>query len=206
MTTATLPSGTGIVSTYSYDDADRLTGITHVKGGSTTIASVAYTLDDVGNRTQRVDQQGTHSYSYDDLYRLTSVTYPGPSTTNYAFDAFGNRTSMTVAGNTTIRLRRQRPHHERDAAHAGDTLGLPRPLPSGPSVPRRPSATLRPWSSPFFRAARPASEPNALVMLVSHWPSHASPKKYRPKSRKKCPTHLKKSIRSLTLRICVHFL
>ena len=72
-----------------------------MKGGSTTIASVAYTLDDVGNRTQRVDQQGTHTYSYDDLYRLTSVTYPGPSTTSYAFDAFGNRTSMTVAGNTT---------------------------------------------------------------------------------------------------------
>ena len=101
MTTATLPSGTGIVSTYSYDDADRLTNIAHVKGGSTTIASVAYTLDDVGNRTQRVDQQGTHTYAYDDLYRLTSVTYPGPSTTSYAFDAFGNRTSMTVAGNTT---------------------------------------------------------------------------------------------------------
>ena len=62
---------------------------------------VACTLDDVGIRTQRADQQGTHTYSYDDLYRLTSVTYPGPSTTSYAFDAFGNRTSMTVAGNTT---------------------------------------------------------------------------------------------------------
>jgi RHS repeat-associated protein len=48
-----------------------------------------------------VDQQGTHTYVYDDLYRLASVTYPGPSTTSYAFDAFGNRTSMTVAGNTT---------------------------------------------------------------------------------------------------------
>jgi len=108
MTTATLPSSTDIVSTYAYDDADRLTGITHVKGGSTILPrkdSVAYALDDVGNRTQsfpgRMDQQGTHTYSYDDLYRLTSVTYPGPSTTSYAFDAFGNRTSMTVAGNTT---------------------------------------------------------------------------------------------------------
>ena len=101
MTTATLPSGTGIVSTYSYDNADRLTGISHVKNGSTTIASVTYTLDDVGNRTQRVDQQGTHTYAYDDLYRLTSVTYPGPSTTSYTFDAFGNRTSMTDGSGTT---------------------------------------------------------------------------------------------------------
>jgi RHS repeat-associated protein len=101
MTTKTLPSGTGIVSAYTYDDADRLTGISHVKGGTTTIASVSYTLDDVGNRTQRVDQQGTHTYAYDDLYRLTSVTYPGPSTTTYAFDAFGNRLTMTVGTDET---------------------------------------------------------------------------------------------------------
>jgi RHS repeat-associated protein len=101
MTTATLPSGTGIVSSYSYDNADRLTGISHVQNGSTTVASVSYTLDNVGNRTQRVDQQGTHSYSYDNLYRLTSVTYPGPSTTSYAFDAFGNRTSLTDGSGTT---------------------------------------------------------------------------------------------------------
>ncbi|MGH9252003.1 MAG: hypothetical protein ACRD0W_21170, partial [Acidimicrobiales bacterium] len=101
MTTKTLPSGTGVVSGYTYDNADRLTGISHVKGGSTTLASVAYTLDDVGNRTQRVDQAGTHTYAYDDLYRLTSVTYPGPATTTYAFDAFGNRTSMTVGAAQT---------------------------------------------------------------------------------------------------------
>ncbi len=100
MTTATLPSSTGVVSTYTYDDADRLLGISHDKGLN-TLASVDYTLDAVGNRTQRVDQIGTHTYAYDDLYRLTSVTYPGPSTTGYAFDAFGNRTSMTTGAATT---------------------------------------------------------------------------------------------------------
>jgi RHS repeat-associated protein len=101
MTTATLPTGTGIVSTYGHDNADRLTSISHVKGGGTTVASVAYTLDDVGNRTQRVDQQGTHNYVYDDLHRLTSVTYPGPSTTTYDFDAFGNREEMIVGAAST---------------------------------------------------------------------------------------------------------
>ena len=101
MTTTTLPSGTDIVSSYTHDNADRLTGISHVKNGSTTVASVAYTLDDVGNRTQSVDQQGTHTYQYDDLHRLTSVTYPGPSATTYDFDAFGNRTEMTVGSDTT---------------------------------------------------------------------------------------------------------
>jgi hypothetical protein len=44
MTTATLPATTGIVSTYSYDNANRLTGISHVRDGSTTIASIAYCL------------------------------------------------------------------------------------------------------------------------------------------------------------------
>jgi len=100
MTSATLPSSTGVVSTYTYDNADRLLGISHDKGLN-TLASVDYTLDAVGNRTQRVDQLGTHTYAYDDLYRLTSVTYPGPSTTGYAFDAFGNRTSMTTGAGTT---------------------------------------------------------------------------------------------------------
>jgi RHS repeat-associated protein len=99
MTTATLPATTGIVSSYSYDNANRLTGISHVQNGSTTIAPAAYTLDAVGNRTQRVDQAGT--YAYDNLYRLTSVTYPGPSTTSYAFDAFGNRTSLTDGSGAT---------------------------------------------------------------------------------------------------------
>ena len=101
MTSKTLPSGTAIVSTYSYDNADRLTNIAHVKSGSTTIASVAYTLDAVGDRTQRVDQQGTHTYAYDNAYRLTSVTYPGPSTTSYSFDAFGNRLTKTDGTGTT---------------------------------------------------------------------------------------------------------
>jgi RHS repeat-associated protein len=122
MTTATLPASTGIVSSYSYDNAGGLTGISHVQNGSTTIASVAYTLDAVGNRTQRVDQAGTHSYSFDNLYRLTSVTYPGPSTTSYAFDAFGNRTSKTGAGGTT--------GYSYDDADRLTTVTPPSPAPS----------------------------------------------------------------------------
>jgi len=39
--------------------------------------------------------------TYDNAGRPTGITYPGPSTTSSAFDAFRNRTSMTVAGNTT---------------------------------------------------------------------------------------------------------
>src|SRR2546426_12047964 len=62
MTSTTLPSGTGVVGTYTYDNADRLTAVSHVKGGI-TLASASYTLDAVGNRTQRVDQAGAHGAS-----------------------------------------------------------------------------------------------------------------------------------------------
>jgi RHS repeat-associated protein len=98
LTGAVLPNG--VVSTYTHDGADRLTGITHVKGQN-TLASAAYTLDDVGNRTERVDQLGTHSYTYDDLYRLTEVTYPGPSTTSYTYDPVGNRETLVNGSGTT---------------------------------------------------------------------------------------------------------
>jgi RHS repeat-associated protein len=94
LTTVTLPTGTGVVGTYGYDNADRLTSVSWVKSG-TTLASATYTLDNVGNRTQRVDQLGTHTYGYDNLYRLTSVTYPGPSTDSYTYDAVGNRLTKT---------------------------------------------------------------------------------------------------------------
>lgn len=98
MTSATLPNG--VVTTYGYDDADRLLSVDHDLG-MTPIASVAYTLNAVGNRTQRVDDLGTHTYTYDDLHRLTEVTYPGPEATTYDLDAFGNRESMTDASGTT---------------------------------------------------------------------------------------------------------
>jgi RHS repeat-associated protein len=95
---ANLPNG--VVGTYSYDDADRLTGIHWVKGAN-TLAYVDYTLDDAGNRTQRVDGLGTHTYAYDDLYRLTSVTYPGPDDVDYTYDAVGNRLTLVDSNGTT---------------------------------------------------------------------------------------------------------
>jgi YD repeat-containing protein len=106
--TATLPNG--IISSYGYDNADRLTGITHMLGAS-TVRSVGYTLDNAGMRTQRVDGLGTHTYSYDNVYRLTGVTYPPvasePSTTPPSFaDKSGHGgssgTSVTVPAPTEL--------------------------------------------------------------------------------------------------------
>jgi YD repeat-containing protein len=62
LTTETYPNG--VAGTFDYDNADRLTGIEWKKGAN-TLASVDYTLDAVGNRTQRVDGLGTHTYEYE---------------------------------------------------------------------------------------------------------------------------------------------
>ncbi|MGE3793865.1 MAG: hypothetical protein AB7I38_08025 [Dehalococcoidia bacterium] len=66
----------GVSATVTYDGADRLTAIDNDNGS--TFSSFTYTLDDVGNRTQVVDNAGTTTLQYDDVYRLTQVTYPGP--------------------------------------------------------------------------------------------------------------------------------
>ena len=95
--TATLANG--VVGAYSYDNADRLEGISWEKGG--VIAFVDYTLDAVGNRTQRVDGLGTHTYDYDNLYRITNADYPGADETDYTYDAVGNRKTMVIGAGTT---------------------------------------------------------------------------------------------------------
>jgi RHS repeat-associated protein len=100
-TLAQYPNNTS--ASYGYDDADRLTTLTNSSIVSGTLSTFTYTLDDVGNRLQVVDQDGTTTYSYDDLYRLTQVTYPigSPTTVSYSYDPMGNRTVMTDTSTIT---------------------------------------------------------------------------------------------------------
>jgi RHS repeat-associated protein len=78
LTTTTLPSGTSITSTRTYDNADRLTLLENKKGAN-TLSSFGYTLNADGNRTQVADLNGTTSYTYDSLQRLTQASYPAIS-------------------------------------------------------------------------------------------------------------------------------
>lgn len=98
LTSTTL--GNGLIADRTYDNADRLLTLTNRNGG-TTISSYAYTLDAIGNRTQRVDSLGTESYTYDSLYRLTGVTYGNSDTQSYTFDSQGNRLTKVHNGTTT---------------------------------------------------------------------------------------------------------
>jgi YD repeat-containing protein len=60
------------VPIYSYDAASQLLSLVH-QLGATTINSFSYTYDKVGNRTAKVDTNGTANYTYDTLNRLVQA-------------------------------------------------------------------------------------------------------------------------------------
>jgi RHS repeat-associated protein/uncharacterized repeat protein (TIGR01451 family) len=90
----------GVTTTDGYDAAGRLTSITHRKGAA-TLASFSYVLDESGNRRSVASTAGTESFTINELNQLTRVTLPGGATTDYTYDAAGNRLTRTASGTTT---------------------------------------------------------------------------------------------------------
>lgn len=76
----------GLITTYQYDEADRLTNVN----------GVSYTWDDNGNLLA----DGVNSYTYDAANRLTGVN-GGSSSYTFAYDGLGNRYQSTANGQTT---------------------------------------------------------------------------------------------------------
>jgi RHS repeat-associated protein len=95
-TTRTLPNGT--TSTYSYDQASRITGI-QTANNAATIDNVAYTYDNAGNRITKTQPQTNYNYTYDAIYRLTQATPSSGTQENYTYDQVGNR--LTKAPDTS---------------------------------------------------------------------------------------------------------
>jgi RHS repeat-associated protein len=76
-----------VLSTYTYDDAGRLTNL--INEG---VSRFDYTEhDNVGNRLSMTAADGTHGYTYDDIYELTIATNPGSPMETYTYDETGNR-------------------------------------------------------------------------------------------------------------------
>ena len=90
----------GVTTDYTYDNLSRLLSVLHKLSGS-TIDGATYTVDAVGNRTQKVNHLAsapTENYTYDSIYQLTQVAQAGPTTTeSYSYDAVGNRLSSLAA-------------------------------------------------------------------------------------------------------------
>jgi RHS repeat-associated protein len=83
--TATLPNT--VSATYTYDDAGRLSNLTH-EG----VSSFDYTEhDNVGNRLSMTTAGETHTYTYDDIYEVTVAAHPQSPTETLTYDGFGNR-------------------------------------------------------------------------------------------------------------------
>jgi RHS repeat-associated protein len=82
-------SGTAVVDSATFDNADRLTGLSDAKG-ATTIASFGYTRDPNNQVTNDQQSQGASSetFGYDAVSRLTSQ-----GGNSYAYDTADNLTS-----------------------------------------------------------------------------------------------------------------
>ena len=96
LTETTLPNG--VVTTNTYDGADRLLQTSSVNG-TTVMQDFTYVYDPAGNRTSTTDRNNdVTTYAYDDLNRLTQFDPPASPAVDYGYDDVGNRTS--AAGTT----------------------------------------------------------------------------------------------------------
>ncbi len=90
-----LTLGNDANTVYEYDLANRLTKLTNNLDVSNSIIFEYADYDKVGNRlTCKVDDDDAQVYYYDVLYQLTYVDYNDGNTTDYDYDALGNRTEV----------------------------------------------------------------------------------------------------------------
>ena len=98
----------GVVSTYSYNKANKVTGIVNTSG-EMTISEYEYSYyldgsDACKKRTEDGIMEVT-SYEYDGLKRLTQEAVTTGSTTDtytYEYDDYGNRAKMTATGSANF--------------------------------------------------------------------------------------------------------
>ncbi|GAB5443819.1 MAG: hypothetical protein Fues2KO_41680 [Fuerstiella sp.] len=79
-------------STYTYDDASRITDLDH-SHGSTLLADYSWTWDVGGRLTSVTSVDGTDDYTYDDTSQLTDVDSDYQTDESYTYDGTGNRTN-----------------------------------------------------------------------------------------------------------------
>jgi len=95
----------GVVSTYTYNNANRITKIEN-KSGNTDISSYEYSYYLDGSDACKIHTENgiieSTSYEYDGLKRLTEESVAvGSNTTDtyaYEYDDYGNRSRMTASG------------------------------------------------------------------------------------------------------------
>jgi RHS repeat-associated protein len=81
----------GAATRYSYDGLDRLTAITYPDA-----SGASYEYDKLSRLTAATNAQGVVRFTYDPLGRVASTTDVFGQTLAYAYDAGGNRASLSV--------------------------------------------------------------------------------------------------------------
>jgi len=84
-------------TTYTWDDADRLTQVVDSISGTITL-----TWDDFDRLTREVTPQGTTDYVYDAAGRRTSMTVAGQAAVNYSYDDADRLTQITQGSSTVM--------------------------------------------------------------------------------------------------------
>ncbi|WP_165987385.1 RHS repeat domain-containing protein [Streptomyces sp. YIM 98790] len=85
-------------TSFTYDDADRITSQTLPGGGTES-----FSYDDYGSPETFTDAAGrVTTYAYDVPGRLSQMTEPGGRTTSYAYDSAGNLASVTAPDGGTV--------------------------------------------------------------------------------------------------------
>ena len=97
----TAERSSGVGTAYGYDDAGRLTRLTHT-AGSDVVDEFVYELDGNGHRVAVTSNDGAERYNLDALNRIVDATYPGGVSEAFTYDAAGNRIGHTRTDGTTI--------------------------------------------------------------------------------------------------------
>ncbi|MCE5176310.1 MAG: RHS repeat-associated core domain-containing protein [Caldisericales bacterium] len=99
LTKKTVPGLQDVVYDYTLNDLYKASAVS-VDYGTTNKYDWTYTFDDIGQRTQMQDADGTHSYTYDAMGQVTQVV-DGSVTTSLVYDDAYNCSSKTVGLVTT---------------------------------------------------------------------------------------------------------
>jgi RHS repeat-associated protein len=93
---------TQVQTTYGYDNADRLTGITHSIVSGSTLMTLTYGYDNANQLTSYAGPDGSITYGYDQDGQLTGAS--GAHNESYTLDKEGNRTMTGYTTGTGNRL------------------------------------------------------------------------------------------------------